>query len=124
MQDETLKTYVIAKLKLGWSPEQIAGRLRQESSSGRVSHETIYRFVYSTEGREMKLSRYLRTFRPRRYLRGSRRSHENRIPERIGIQLRPSEVTAKKRYGDWETDTVTSGHSGKGGVSVQYERKS
>ncbi len=29
---------------MGWSPEQIAGRLRLEGSQHRVSHESIYRF--------------------------------------------------------------------------------
>jgi transposase, IS30 family len=38
---------------VGWSPQQIAGRLKLDGrSQGRVSHETIYRHIYSKGGRE------------------------------------------------------------------------
>ena len=30
---------------MGWSPEQIAGRLEQEGSGHSISHESIYRFI-------------------------------------------------------------------------------
>ena len=43
----TLKLAVVDRLKAGWSPEQIAGRMRLERHPVRVSHETIYRFAYS-----------------------------------------------------------------------------
>ena len=38
----------------GWSPEQIAGRMRLERHPMRVSHETIYRYAYSKDGRAEK----------------------------------------------------------------------
>lgn len=41
-----LQHHVLSHLAMGWSPEQIAGRLALEKASMRVSHETIYRFVY------------------------------------------------------------------------------
>ena len=37
---------VVDRLKVGWSPERIAGRLRRECSSLQICHETIYRYVY------------------------------------------------------------------------------
>jgi len=40
-----LKTTIEDRLKAGWSPEQIAGRMRLERHPIRVSHETIYRFA-------------------------------------------------------------------------------
>ena len=38
----------------GWSPEQIAGRMRLERHPMRVSHEAIYRYAYSKDGRAEK----------------------------------------------------------------------
>jgi IS30 family transposase len=116
-----LKKYVIDSLRNLNSPEQIAGRLRKQTTNppGQVSHETIYKFVY--EGKE--LYKYLRTSRKKRRKRGKRKSR-NTILERISIHQRPEEVIAKSRYGDWESDTVESARSSKSGLSVQYERKS
>lgn len=45
----SLRAAVLDRLKEGWSPEQIAGRLKLASSRPRVCHETIYRYVYSAD---------------------------------------------------------------------------
>jgi transposase, IS30 family len=46
-----LREPVVAILRAGWSPQQIAGRLKLEPCAvGTVSHETIYQFVYGPEG--------------------------------------------------------------------------
>jgi IS30 family transposase len=42
-----LRQTVLDRLKQGWSPEQIAGRLARERANPSVSHETIYRFIYA-----------------------------------------------------------------------------
>src|SRR3990167_1830364 len=42
-----LRQTVLARLAQGWSPEQVAGRLALENGATRVSHETIYRFIYA-----------------------------------------------------------------------------
>src|SRR5512132_899516 len=50
----TLQSYVVGKLGLGWSPEQIAGRLRKEINEGvrpaeeYINHESIYQYIYDT----------------------------------------------------------------------------
>ena len=44
---------------MGWSPEQIAGRLEQEGSGHSISHESIYRFIYRPRLRREKLHRFL-----------------------------------------------------------------
>src|SRR4051794_22663687 len=50
--DEGLRAHVTERLKAGWSPRQIAGRLEQEADGGTaICHETIYRHVYGPEGR-------------------------------------------------------------------------
>jgi IS30 family transposase len=54
--NESLKRHIIARLKAGWTPEQIAGRLKYEKSDFRISHEAIYQYIYSTEGKSKNLS--------------------------------------------------------------------
>ena len=41
----TLRQYIRERLKQGWSPEQIAGRLKRKKSKYVVCHETIYKFI-------------------------------------------------------------------------------
>jgi hypothetical protein len=51
---------VLGRLKTGWSPEQIAGRLKVEPFAPLgISHETIYQFIYSKDGREKELGKLL-----------------------------------------------------------------
>jgi IS30 family transposase len=50
---------IVEKLKLCWSPEQIAGRFKLTGEDGCLCHETIYQFVYSPEGRALELHRHL-----------------------------------------------------------------
>jgi IS30 family transposase len=54
-----LRKAVIQQLKEGWSPEQIAGRLQFEGQRVRVSHETIYAYVYGPDGQSAELARCL-----------------------------------------------------------------
>ena len=49
--DDTLRAHVVERLEAGWSPQQIAGRLKQEAPDrASVCHETIYRHVYGRRG--------------------------------------------------------------------------
>jgi len=50
-----LRTAVIDRLHTGWTPEQIAGRLRLERAPQRVSHETVYQYTYSKDGHAIAL---------------------------------------------------------------------
>ena len=70
--NEGLRAHVVERLEAGWSPQQIAGRLkRQRADCGgaAVCHETIYRHVYGPEGRENGLHRHLPKARRRRWAR-------------------------------------------------------
>src|SRR4051794_11167563 len=51
--DETLRAHVTERPEAGWSPQPIAGRLKQQRADGgpTVCHETIDRHVYGPEGR-------------------------------------------------------------------------
>jgi len=124
--NELLKETVIEKLMDEWSPEQIGGWLKEECKDppGNISHETIYKYIYSPEGKEKRLWLHLRTSRKRRRGHGGRKRQCDRIPDRTTIHKRPDEINEKCRYGDWESDTVESAKTGSGGLSSHYERKS
>ena len=66
VQNPILRAAVIERLQSGWTPEQIAGRLRLERAPLRVCHETIYQYIYSEEGRRSELWRHLPSGRRRR----------------------------------------------------------
>jgi len=124
--DGILHDYVVAALKEGSSPEEIAGQLKHHPpaalSGHTISHESIYQYIYFGEGRWEYLYPCLRRKqRRRRRLRG-RKPQKLTIPERISIHWRPQVIEERQRFGDWETDTLQFGRQ-KGGVSVQYERK-
>lgn len=121
-----LCSYVFDKMTEGWSPEQISGRLWHDHPGiprMRVSHETIYRTIYTDEKFANALIACLRQRRPRRRKRGDRRPTRPLIPNRIGIEARPAEVDALTRYGDWEGDLVL-GANQQGAILTLVERKS
>jgi len=87
------------------SPEQVSGYLKDHHALS-LSHETIYRFIYSDGTRKAELKPFLRQggrFRRKRYGSGARASC---IPNRVSITERPQVVDQKARLGDWECDTV------------------
>ena len=64
---------LVERIMHGWSPQQIAGRIRMERHPVSVSHETIYKFAYSPDGHAIKLWRHLLERRARRRPRHARR---------------------------------------------------
>lgn len=114
---------VFDKLREGWSPEQIAGRLKRLNKGKTIiCHETIYRYIYSPEGRERGLCEYLvRNHRKRRPWHG-RYLYRRGIPDRVSIRLRPEAVNTKRAFGHWEADTV-EGKAHKKGIQTLLERK-
>lgn len=106
IRHKALRDAVISQLKEGWSPEQIAGRLRLEDHGLRVCHETIYRYVYSTEGRSYELGRHLPERRRTRKRRYARKPRSLVFPERCMIINRPKEVWKRTVFGHWEIDLM------------------
>src|SRR5512143_661560 len=70
-----LRTYVEDRLAMGWSPEQIAGRMEREEKDYALSAESIYRHAYSPAGRRAGLPRLLAQRKPKR---GRRRRNGRR----------------------------------------------
>ncbi len=108
-------------LCLDWSPEQIAGRLKLEKQPT-VSHECIYLHVYADKRRGGTLHRHLRSQKKQRK-RYSGYIRRGQIPNRTSIEQRPQIVASKRRYGDWEADTII-GARHQGGILSLVERKS
>jgi IS30 family transposase len=101
-----LKAAIEDRLKAGWSPEQIAGRMRLERHPIRVSHETIYRFAYSKNGRDEQFYRHLPEHRRRRRPRGYRRHNRTHIFDVQSLSHRPESITARAEFGHWECDLM------------------
>lgn len=124
-RNDTLCAYVMEKLRLHWSPETIAGRLRMDypnDAQMRISHETIYRWIYLDSRNRGDLYRHLR--RRHKYRRRQTRYGSGRrfIPGRVSIDLRPDVVDTRERIGDWEGDTLEGG-KGSGGLATHVERR-
>jgi IS30 family transposase len=106
-RDEELATYIENRLEWGWSPAQIAGRMRLEAQSQTVSHEVIYRFIYdSPRGRRQKLHNRLWHGKARRGYRGAKRPRGSRIPNRRSIHERPALANDRSEFGHWEADSM------------------
>ena len=103
--NKQLRRHIVRKLKLGWSPEQIAGRLKMVRKCTIICHETIYTFVYKVRP---ELVKYLRRQKNKyRRKRGSQaRIDRNRANKIKRIEERPAIVETRERIGDWEGDTV------------------
>lgn len=126
-KDPQLLNYVRKKLEDDWSPEEIAGRTREHPpiilNGETISHESIYQYIYLSP-RGNHLYNYLRRKNvPRRQKRYTRKSKKSFIPERISIHDRPEIINNRKRFGDWESDSVVF-KKHKSALSVQHERKS
>src|SRR3989344_2669565 len=107
--DQALRRFVIGKLNRGWSPEQIAGRLKLKGPADPPSYETIYQFVYARENKALRLWEFLRRGHKRRQIKGYRRtqSHQNLgIPGRVFIEERPQEANSREKFGHFETDDL------------------
>lgn len=119
-----LRNAVIAQLKEGWSPEQIAGRLQFDGHSIRVSHETIYAYVYGPDGQSEDLARHLPNRRKKRQPRHARRSKGLVFPPDRSIHERPAYVKTRETFGDWEGDLMIFERAqGKMNVASLVERK-
>lgn len=111
--DEDKEKWVIEKLRLQWSPEQISNRMKLELDDS-VSHEWIYRLVYDDRKHGGDLHLNLRWGRKTRKKRGGGRDKRGQIPNRVSIEQRPAVINERGRIGDLEGDTVIgANHKGK-----------
>jgi transposase, IS30 family len=104
------------------SPEQISGRMALENRP-KVSHETIYRYVYRDKKSGGELYKNLRSGHKKRRKRLGTNDKRGKIPNKTMIAQRPAVVETKERFGDWEGDTIIGGNH-QGVVVTLVERKS
>jgi IS30 family transposase len=105
---------ISSKLKLNWSPQQIAGWLKREyptEDHNQVSHETIYRSLYVQARGVLKkeLIQYLRTKRIMRRSKHSslKGSGLGQINEAVSISERPASIEDRAIPGHWEGDLIS-----------------
>jgi len=120
---EKLARYVRAQIRLGLSPEQIAGQLKEQPPASlgglSVSHEAIYAWIYDGNGKEC--IPYLRKRHKKRKKKGARRKQGFTLQNRVSIHVRPKRIEERKGSSDWEDDSVICS-GGKSVLAVQYNR--
>jgi transposase, IS30 family len=107
-----LRAEVAAGLRKGWSPGQIAGKLKRDHPGRpelQVSHETIYQalFVQGKGSLRAEVDAAIRCGRSRRRRPRSRAGEtRGKIPGMINISERPAEAADRAVPGHWEGDLI------------------
>lgn len=120
LKSEVTRKYVAEKLKLGWTPELISGRIKREGLLNTISHESIYQWVYSE--RKDLIKHLPRSHRKRRKRGSAKYKHASKIPNRTPLENRSELANSRQELGHWEADTAVSRQS-KGAIAVMIERK-
>lgn len=121
-QNSQLCEYVHARLRVGWSPWQIEGRLKFENEGKTIiSHETIYRYIYSNYNIR---NRFYQCLRRKHKLRIKHHSRKQRIPKELLIENRPEPINKRDEFGHWEGDLMIFKRGVKGNLITLRERKS
>jgi len=119
---------VAEKLRLEWSPYQVAGWLKRtypQDKTRQVSHETIYRtlFIQARGALKKELLQHLRRTRAMR----RSRHHTQKTPEHgritgtVSIRERPAEAEDRAVPGHWEGDLLFGSHNSQ--IATLVERK-
>jgi len=129
VQNRALAHLVASKLRLEWSPEQVAGWLKRtypDDENYQVSHETIYRslFIQARGALKKELMAHLRR------TRGMRRSRHHtqktgthgRIVDAVPISKRPAAVEDRAVPGHWEGDLLFGSKNSQ--IATLVERQS
>jgi IS30 family transposase len=112
------------KLREGWSPEIISGRIGIDNPGYSIHHETIYSYIYARCNRRLHLEKYLTLKRrKRRRQRGRGVQTYSKIKNAISIEKRPKKVERRKEVGHWETDLMEGPRRSKVVVQANVERK-
>jgi IS30 family transposase len=116
LDDPKVHQYVRERIELFWSPDQISCRSRLDfprASSRWLSGQTIYNWI---NRRRPQWQGYLR--------RGGRSpERRGKLAECVRIDGRPEVINRRRRYGDWEGDTIV-GKGRRSSLVTLVERKS
>lgn len=124
--ERRLQECVAFKLSENWSPEQIAGWLKQrypDNERMRISHETIYRslFIQARGVLKKELQAHLRTRRKMRRAKNATTKGQTRgqIIDAVPISERPAEVEDRAVPGHWEGDLISGSKNSHIGTLVE-----
>jgi len=105
---ESVVSYIEGRLKEDYSPEQIVGYAKLQGIDC-VSITTIYKYIENDKqdpDSNKQLYKHLRCHTRKYIKRGTPKTGQGQIPNRIMIDQRPKEVELKERFGDFEADTM------------------
>lgn len=121
-----LKKYVIEKLNMYWSPEEISGRLKQEKQLFSICTESIYQFIYRDRFRN--LYKLLPMKRMKRVNRHKRKCYTYGVKSQVitahNIKNRPAEALLREKLGHWEGDTIRFSKEQKHNATTLVDRAS
>lgn len=113
--DDRIKKYILEKLELDWSPEEISWRIKlfhndadMDNYIPYVCMETIYSYLYAKENKHLKLYSKLRRHRHDRIKHWTRKKNtvDTIIKNRVSIKERENIIEKRERVGDFESDSV------------------
>ena len=107
-------------LREGYSPEQIAGRLKLEDSPHYLCAEAIYRWIYSQEGLKLGWRKLLLRHHPRRKKRSERKPHMSHM---VNVSERSEVANNRLEFGHFEADLVVFTTKSSPNIGVMIERK-
>ncbi len=120
LKSALIRTYVVEKLKEGWSPEQVSIRLPIDHEGQSISSESIYQYIYASfvnvgtgkvRAGHVDLRVYLARRHKRREKKGFRATQKLYQTPLPSIEDRPTSVDKRKEIGHWEDDTIVSRES-------------
>jgi len=110
LKNQFIRDFVEEHLKLGWSPELIAGRLSKLHPEHKTNYDSIYEWIF-LDRPDLKVY-LLRAGKTKRGKPGAR-AYPKRQPAapKKSIDSRPTVVNNRKRIGDKESDLIVSSKS-------------
>jgi len=116
LDDPQVEQYVTQRLAKAWSPDQIAGRSQREfprQPHRRLSRQTIYTWIHRRAPHWRWVLRR----------RGRPPERRGKLAHGVSIEGRPTVINRRRRYGDWEGDTLV-GKARRSALLTLVERKS
>lgn len=104
--DQSVTDYIVEKIELYWSPEQIVGRMKREKKPVTISHTAIYRYVYEKRPDLVKYLRFHHNRYRRQYGTRQREALRKLAEQKRSIDTREAEIESRATLGHWEGDTV------------------
>jgi IS30 family transposase len=125
MRQDRLVAYCCDRLRQGWTPQLIAGRLvidHPDDPAMPVCAETLYKWIYSVDQKHCHLIDCLPRAHKQRRKKTGRRVNRSKPQGRIPIDQRPEEASNRTRFGHWEGDSIV-GATKDAAIRTEVERK-